>query len=763
MHFLSETLSLSKDPVWPWHLSPWGLPALVLVGLALLTLTVWTYYGVPGAGRQRLLVVLCFRLAALVMACLVLLRPSLVSRDDLRVPSTLIIVADGSESMTIRDAYDNQSRWDYQRRLLAECKPMLQQLQDDYNVTVRLYRFAEDIAEFDAEGKADGKRTDFGQALESLYQRHGHERDLRGILIVSDGADNGTRFPALGEAARWRSLPCPIHTFGIGKPTTAERQRDIALTGIQSEPTPVPVKGKMAIKGTIDAPGFENATVNVHLLINDKEVRAQQEVLRKSTDNEVRLATDAPDKPGEIKVTLKVDPLPGEVILANNEVSTFVTVTQEGISVLLVDKPRFPEPQLIYDTLSADPRMRVDAIWLRTDEPSRDEADLFQFDKQRYDVIILGDLTARRLTAANPNAIAQIEAMVSNKGAGLLMMGGYQSFGNSDWTSTPMASLLPIKLNATGQAEDLWAMKPTRAGLSHYLMRLMDDPKANETLWSKLPKLDGMTKLGIEKGGATVLAVRADTGEPVLVSEDYGEGRTLAFAGDTTYRWQRLGQPRSMEGVEAHAHFWKQVVFWLAKRDKAEGNAWVKPDARRVPAGSKLGFSVGLRGKGGIEAPEAHFDVRVVGPGGLEFPPVPTAREQSTERGTFWKTDAPGEYRLVVKANGKDVDGQAIELQEAAARFLVYQDDAELVRRAADYEFLNKLAAATGGKSFKAEELPRFLEELQKHPVPQAKPKADLWPDWRQNSLSGFRVVFFLLFIGLLCGEWLLRRWWGMV
>src|SRR5206468_3799400 len=121
-------------------------------------------------------------------------------------------------------------------------------------------------------------------------------------------------------------------------------------------------------------------------------IHSQEEVLKKAADNEIRIMTDAPDKPGEIKITLKVDPLPGEVVLANNEVSTFVTVTKEGISILLVDRPRFPEPQRIYDALSSDPRLRVDAIWLRTDEPSSNEADLFQFDKQRYDVIILGDL-----------------------------------------------------------------------------------------------------------------------------------------------------------------------------------------------------------------------------------------------------------------------------------------------------------------------------------------------------------------------------------
>ena len=96
-------------------------------------------------------------------------------------------------------------------------------------------------------------------------------------------------------------------------------------------------------------------------------------------------------------------------------------------------------------------------------------------------------------------------------------------------------------------------------------------------------------------------------------------------------------------------------------------------------------------------------------------------------------------------------------------RFLIYQDDSELMRRAADHDFLAKLANAGGGKFHPAEELPHFLQELQKTPLPQGSPKANLWPDWRRQNFSGFLVVFFLLFVGLLSAEWFLRRRWGMV
>src|SRR5260370_30789708 len=156
--------------------------------------------------------------------------------------------------MTNQDEYGGRSRWDVLQQLVKECEPQLRQLQDEHNVSVVLYQFAEDAEEYNPSGQADGKRTDVGQMLQSLYKLHGRDRNLRGLLLLSDGADNGIRFPALTDAARWRSLPCPVNTFAFGKPTTAARQRDIAFTGINPEPSPVYVKGKLTVKATLDAP-----------------------------------------------------------------------------------------------------------------------------------------------------------------------------------------------------------------------------------------------------------------------------------------------------------------------------------------------------------------------------------------------------------------------------------------------------------------------------------------------------------------------------
>lgn len=757
---------LTWDPVLPWSLPRVGLPLLFVVAFVLAGLTLWTYNGVRKASSRRVLALLLLRLGALLVVFLLALRPSLASRDELRVPSTLLIAADASESMTILDEYDNQSRWGLLTRKLRECEPLLARLREENNVTVILYRFAGDISEFDTAGKADGKRTDIGQALQTLFERHGHERFLRGVLVLSDGADNGTRFPALPLAAKWRALPCPVHTFAFGKPTTTASHRDLALTAITPEPSPVAVKGKLTIKVIVDAPGFANTTARFRLLLNDQEVLAKDEKLVRAQGNEVRLVCDAPATPGELKVTVKADPLLGELTTANNEISTYVTVTKEGVSVLYVEgKFRAWEPKFIRYALSQDPRIRLYEAVFPQGAPAN--ADLLQLQQQHYDVILLGDVSARRLASGGFNVLNKVHELVQERGVGLLMFGGYEALGNSDWQGTPVAALLPVELDPAGQVEDAVQMVPTPDGLRHYVLRLADKEEDNKLIWSRLRKLKGMTRVGRPKPSATLLA-ETDGRTPLLVGHKYGEGRVLAFGGDTTERWRN-----TPEGRDAHARFWKQLVLWLAKQDEAEGSVWVRPDVRRLPAGGKFAFTVGLRGKGGVEIKDGRFEVNVVGPAGGEFA-VPTARDRDEERGVYWKTDAPGEYRVVVRGRGKGTEGDEVN-GEASARFLVYQDDAEMSRQAADHDFLAKLANAGGGQFYKADDLSQFLSELPAQPLPQSRPKAKLLPDWRRTPATGSArdqfaalaasgtLACFVLFVVLVCTEWFLRRYWGLV
>jgi hypothetical protein len=123
----------------------------------------------------------------------------------------------------------------------------------------------------------------------------------------------------------------------------------------------------------------------------------------------------------------------------------------------------------------------------------------------------------------------------------------------------------------------------------------------------------------------------------------------------------------------------------------------------------------------------------------------------------------PGEYRIRVSAKGQDADGAEVKGDPREVRFIVYRDETETTVRAANHDFLKKLAADGGGHFHQADELSAYLKHLAAQPLPQGRPKANLWPDWRNNRLSGFLVWFFVIFVALLSLEWFLRRRWGLV
>ncbi|MFL5343034.1 MAG: glutamine amidotransferase [Gemmataceae bacterium] len=777
-------------------------PLLVLAIVFVVYFTLATYRGSPKARGGRLLLLIALRLLILLLTLFTVARPAIGIRSDNRVPSILLIGVDTSESMSaIHDEVNGKSREEAVKAMLKKCQPTLNELLDDNQITTKVFRFDSKVDDYDlnAPPPSDGKRSDYGLMLNTLYERFGHESNLRGLLIVGDGADNGLRYQAAGEAGKFKTIQCQIDAFVTGDDHTNSNQKDLALTSLIAEPSPVYVKGRMTLRATVNAVGCENAPVEAHLYVDDKEVTIEHKFVNKEEVTEGRPAfplrekndfvveATAPQIPGEVRVTLKLSGLPGEVTLANNEISTYVTVIKEGVSVLLVDQVH-EESKFLAAALASDPRFRLTQVVRQTDAPPPPgEADLLKLERQAYDVIILGNVSAKRLAAGNPKILEKIRDLVKDNRVGFMMMGGRDSFGGTpedpgsgDWRGTPIADLLPVTLDAVGQIDgktEPLGIYPTEKGKQHYLLQIESTPEASDKAWEKLStdpvsRPSGMNRLAKPqekmgaRTGAEVLATTqpGGKGEPVLVAQGYGKGRTLAFAMNTTSDWTKFGLKEGQTtGFDEHARFWKQTVLWLAQQENSEGSVWVKPDFRRVGSGAKQMFSVGVKGKTGMDLPGGKYEVRVLGPDGSSNL-VPVSREGTADRGVFWKTDVPGEYRIEVTGAARDVDGKPVS-GRASVRFLVYQDDSELFDQAAHPVDMGNLAAAGGGRkqAYRLDDLPQFLKQLKEAKLPSSRQKTKFYPEWRKPTLSPFVPFLFVLFLTLFGLEWGLRRWWGLV
>ena len=111
------------------------------------------------------------------------------------------------------------------------------------------------------------------------------------------------------------------------------------------------------------------------------------------------------------------------------------------------------------------------------------------------------------------------------------------------------------------------------------------------SIWAELPPLDGANLFDRRelKRNANVLAEADDAQRhPLLVAGQAGDGRTLAFAGDSTWHWPMRGF------ADAHRRFWRQCVLWLAKKDEqTAGRVWIRLAGRRMMRGTRVDFRVG--------------------------------------------------------------------------------------------------------------------------------------------------------------------------
>ncbi|NBW87942.1 MAG: hypothetical protein EBR23_14240, partial [Planctomycetia bacterium] len=102
------------------------------------------------------------------------------------------------------------------------------------------------------------------------------------------------------------------------------------------------VKNVLEVAGRVRLEGLAGRSAVV-MLLAENEAGAVKEVARTTVrpgadtvEEAVRLSW-TPDSLGERKLTLRVEPQEGEVIVANNELSTFVQVVDGGLRVLYVE------------------------------------------------------------------------------------------------------------------------------------------------------------------------------------------------------------------------------------------------------------------------------------------------------------------------------------------------------------------------------------------------------------------------------------------
>lgn len=769
---------------WEWQArSPWPEgwpPALgVLIAVVAVAGVAWSYRreGQLLSVRQRL-VLTTLRLGALIVAWIVWMQPTLqVARSG--VPPIAVLL-DTSESMGLRDAGSaaattpeglptTPSRWEQVRAaLIREDARVLRALSERH--PLKLYQFAataSSLGTSSSEGRwAEqlDRLTPTGTATRPAEGVRQVLAELRGmpptaLVVITDGIASeqpADKLSTVAEVVRRRGTQLIVVPVGKAEPPRDLQLFDVVMDEIAFVGDPVVISGKLRATGLgqpnvalkLTAKGESQPIVEQVIPVTDKDGQPEKFELSFTVD-----------RPVEWELTLSAGPVPGETQPDNNQVTRRLVVREERLKVLLIEStPRFEfrylKPWFERDTSVELQTLLIDADpdFLREDKTAIPYFPVQKPDLFQYDVIILGDVAPLSLGATAADWLAEF---VREKGGGLILIAGGRH-NPVTFRGTALEGLLPFALDAAQAAA--WnqpAVEEYRPRLTLDgqkgvpLFRFGESELATMELWSRLPGFYGLLPISEVKPGVRVLLEHpyspAKEGRlPVVLLQQVGPGKVLYHATDELWRW------RFRQGDTYFGKYWGQAIRYLS-RSKLLGHdrpAELLVDRQTYVQGEPVLVRVRFLDDRWLPKTDEGVGVSLERSGSGR-------RELTLSRlphlPTVFETQVTG---LVDGSYHAWLSRPSFEGAPPAVDFLVESQRRELRSQATDRADLQLAAKLSGGRLLELDELaalPAQLPPARLVPLEQGR-AIPLWSRWEP----------LLLLMGLLIGEWLLRRRWRL-
>ena len=733
-----------------------SLVATVLVA-AVVALAVLTYRRVRvNEGRLRDRIILTsLRIAALALVLFCLFRPTLIVRAAVDQQNVVAVLLDDSRSMQIPD-WNGQPRGAYLREQFgAPESPLLKSLSTKF--LVRTFRFSST-----ANRMGSGKDLTFTGPQTKLSTALDGARDelaglpVAGVVLVSDGADttDSTLDPAL---LGLKAQKIPVFTVGVGG---EQLPRDVQIDRVNT-PRSVLKDASLLVDVVVRNTGYAGRTVTVDVEDEGRIIGSQQVQLPSDgSPASVRVRATATES-GPRLFRFRVAPQEGELVTQNNVRESLVNVRDAREQILYFEgEPRW-EMKFLRRAVADDKNLEVvtlqrtaDNKFMRLfgDDPENPDELEGGFPKTReelfrYRGLILGSVEAGIFSGDQLQMIAEF---VEKRGGGLLMLGGARSFAEGGYGGTPVADALPLAIDPKTRASDpgpLMRLKitPTRQGQAHAVAQIADSEEASLKRWSELPAVSATNAPLPVKPGATVLLNGTDERGrtvPVLVSQRYGRGKSIAQTLQETWQWQ-MHASIPLEDM-THEHYWRQLLRWVI--DGVPDQVDVHMSRDRVEPGEAVTIEASIVDKRFVELNDATVVATVAQPNGktITVPMQWTGEHDGQYRGTFVSTQA-GAYEVNVdatRAGGSRV-GTGVAYARAAA------SEAEFFDPTMHSAPLRRIAEETGGRFYTPANAQGLAEDIRY----AGRGVTSI----EERELWNMPIVLLVL-MGIVCAEWGYRR-----
>ncbi|OHB71920.1 MAG: hypothetical protein A2V70_10445 [Planctomycetes bacterium RBG_13_63_9] len=703
---------------------------------------------------------LALRIVAIVLIVLLLFRPVFSYQRDLERRKALIFLLDSSSSMSISDDATGVTRFNQARR---QIQSWWEKLQKDFDLhLIGFSERARPLARGQQELSAlapDGKATSLSRALVSAARLRGQDdRPVKAeaVILLSDGVHNSARNP-LDVAIK---MPMAVHTVGVGASLRSDvSYRDIQLTGIDC-PDRLMLNNIAKITASVEGVGLAGRVVQA-ILEQDGEKIGQVELTLDGVEGPQEVTFEfRPTSTGRHTYAAHVPVASEEKIEENNRRSAVSMVVEPGIRVLYIEGTiRAEYGALVARFLAKDPDLEFCALVQTRPNVFEKRSNIEGLDLTTipndaetigtFDVFIFGDLDATYIRGAQQELFAQRV----REGAGLVMLGGYHSLGPGGYAGTPLGEILPVLVGGREVGQILDPFLPTLSpeGVRHPIFANISGFFPTTQGAAKidgLPLLEGCTRVEGARAGATVLAsLAAESGTmPVLAVQPVERGRTAVFCGDTTRNWQQ--GPRVMGQESPFLRFWGQMVRWLAGRSVAvetEASITGSTDKGYYEPEEPIRISAVVRDQQGEGTDKATVVARVRGPAGrIDQVGLSTVAGPGGHYSGTFEPETADDYEITIEATVGETKLSTDKMVVEVGR-----PNMEFEKLDLDEKMLGQIAVDAGGRYFHITTADYLVEQLDRT---QQKTR-------EQIALKLYHPLpFWLLFVGVLTGEWILRK-----
>jgi hypothetical protein len=557
--------------------------------------------------------------------------------------------------------------------------------------------------------------SDLNKGIQNIIQEY-EGKNLAGIILVSDGIYNS------GLSPLYTPVRTPIHTIALGDSVARVDVilKNVAFNKVAYQGNKFPIRAQVLLQG------LQNSEVSVSVSKNGKSIATQQKNPADKTFLDFDFQLDAAEK-GIQRYDISVKPIDGESNKRNNAASIFIEVVEGKKKIVMIAPAPHPDIKAMKTVVEKNSNYEF-VLHI----PGIAEADPALLTAGGAELYIFHQVVDQFGKTSK-----LFSDLYKSNSSVMLMIGANTNLRLLQQND------IPIQFESfSGQWDDVTPVINNN-------FRDFGFSENSNGVFARYPPADvPFGKFSYPTSASLLLYQRIGsitTDRPMLMSWPDNNRKMAVMIGEGIWRW-RLSEFADTGNTVFFDELFSKLIQYLSTLED-------KRKFRAFPLQNEFSDSEPV-----VIESQVYNDLFELVYGNTIHIEV---RNEKGEASNYSYITSPGSsrYRIGGLKEGiyrfKAFTTMNNKTEEVNGQFLVKAQNLESQNLTADFRLLRKLAAETGGKFYKADQVSSLSSDLN-----QVKVASLIHSEETFNQLINLKWVFFLL-LALISAEWFLRKYLG--